>query len=417
MKKVITYIGQSLKAYYNAFVEQLKLVAHDQGLILFLLFLPLVYPILYSLIYNPELVRDVTVVVVDHDMSALSRETVRKFDATQNARVIGYATDLPEARKAVNSHKCYGILEIPSGYEKKITNGEGSQIILYGEMSLLLRYKSLLVSATDVSQAMGAELLSKNIERTVPLAETYMTGDVMGIHSVFMGNIESGFDSFIMPGVLILILHQCIILTVGMSGGVRHEYPSSLGFNPLLRRPRTLAKMLGEMTAFFLLFLLPMIWLMHYIPLLFRFPVAGDIWQELCFMTPMVLACICLGFVLQSIIWQREGIFITWVVTSLIFLFLSGLTWPRFAMPEIWLLLSDLVPATWGVEGFILMNSNGSTLSQVAPYYCNLWILTGVYFVGAYIVQRWIVRPDLKRRYIIDTGTAQDIPADDADQA
>lgn len=43
------------------------MVTHDIGIILFLLFLPLAYPIIYSLIYNPELVKDVPLVVVDND--------------------------------------------------------------------------------------------------------------------------------------------------------------------------------------------------------------------------------------------------------------------------------------------------------------------------------------------------------------
>ena len=63
------------------------MVVHDGGIILFFLFLPLAYPVIYSLIYNPEVVRDVKTVVVDHDRSSLSREFVRNMDATQQTWV------------------------------------------------------------------------------------------------------------------------------------------------------------------------------------------------------------------------------------------------------------------------------------------------------------------------------------------
>ena len=55
----------------------------DKGLLLFFGFLPFVYPVLYSLIYNPEVVREVEMIVVDHDRTPLSREMVRKIDACE----------------------------------------------------------------------------------------------------------------------------------------------------------------------------------------------------------------------------------------------------------------------------------------------------------------------------------------------
>ena len=66
LKKIKT----ALLLFYQVFVRQLRMIIHDQGLIIFFLFLPFVYPVLYSLIYNPELVRDVSVVVIDHDRTA-----------------------------------------------------------------------------------------------------------------------------------------------------------------------------------------------------------------------------------------------------------------------------------------------------------------------------------------------------------
>lgn len=399
-----------MKTFFNAFIAQMRVVAHDQGIILFVIFLPLVYPILYSLIYNPELVREVKTVVVDHDMTSRSRELTRRMNATQGVNVIGYAADINEARHAVNSHKAYAILEIPEGFQRKTTNGEGSQMVLYCEMSLMLRYRSLLMAATDVAMDMGADIRNETIDLTIPLAETVVTGEGYGINAVSMGDITSGFDSFVMPGVIILILHQCIILAVGMAGGARHEYPVELGFNPLDRRPHALQKMLGEMLCFFVIAMVAIVWLLYYVPLIFRFPQEGLIWEEIVFIFPMVIACICLGFMLQSVIFQREGVFIVWVATSIVFLFLSGLTWPRFAMSPFWQGVGDIIPATWGVEGFIRMNANGATLAQASTEYRNLWILAGVYFVMAYALQRWVVRPSVRRRYLLDAGRRQDTP-------
>ena len=367
----------------------MKLITHDVGIILFLAFLPLAYPIIYSLIYNPELVRDVRMVVVDHDRTAFSRELVRNLDATQEIRVIGYAANLDEGKEAMHSHKCYGILEIPEGFARKVGRGEASPAVLYSEMSLLLRYRGFLVASTNVAQEMGSEILARNINTIAPLAETIAVADPLEVQNVSMGNLESGFDSFIMPGILVLILQQCLVLAVGMSGGAKREKMRER----LMPLPRSgmdvLSGMLGEGLAYLTVIIPAAIYLLHYVPLMFSFPMAGNPFEILLFILPMIIASIALGLCFQGACRERESVFVLWVVTSVAFLFVSGLTWPRYAMSGFWHFLSDLVPATFGVEGFIRMNTNGASLSQVRPDYIALWIQSAGYLILAFLVQRF----------------------------
>lgn len=379
--------------FLKTYIRELKLITSDVGIILFLAFLPLAYPIIYSLIYNPELVRDVKMVVVDNDRTALSRELTRNLDATQEVQIIGYASDMGDAKKAMHSHDCFGILEIPEGFAKKVGRGESSPAVIYSDMSLLLRYRGFLVAATNVAQEMGAELMAEKLGEKIPLAETLVTGDPMGVESVSLGNLESGFDSFVMPGVLILILQQCLVLAVGMSGGAKREKPWKFFHTEATKSGEVFLSMLGEGLAYLTIIFLPTIYILHYVPLMFSFPMAGNPWEIMLFILPMAIASIALGHCFQGICRERETGFVLWAITSVAFLFLSGLTWPRFAMPEFWRYLSDLVPATFGVEGFIRMNTNGASLAQVRGDYISLWILAGVYIVIAFLVQKFVVQP------------------------
>ena len=81
----------------------------------------------------------------------------------------------------------------------------------------------------------------------------------------------------------------------------------------------------------------------------------------------------------------------------MIFLFASGITWPYDRMPVIWQILGGLIPSTWGVEGFIRMNTEGATISDVRGPFLNLWILTGIYFVTACIVYNYQIWKDKRR--------------------
>lgn len=385
-----------LRQLFFVYRHEFYLTFHDGGILLFFLFLPLVYPILYSLIYNPELVREVKMVVVDHDMTSKSRELVRKLDATQETYIIGYAADLNGGRRALDSHECYAILEIPEGFERNIGRLETANAVMYCDMSLLLRYRGFLVAATNVAMDMGAEITEERISTTAPIAETITSGEVMGIANISMGNIEDGFDSFIMPGIVILILQQCLMLATCMAGGAKREDPHLIGYRPVNEMPSVLMTMMGQMLCYITIIYVPSLFLYHYVPLLFKFPMAGNPFEEMIFLLPMVVASLSLGFIIQGFVAQRESVFVFWVVTSVMFLFLSGLTWPRYAMPEFWKGVSDLVPATWGMEGFIRMNTNGASLAQVRSPYIYLWIQAGAYFVIAYAVHRWVIRPKLR---------------------
>lgn len=379
--------------FLKSYTRELKLIITDIGIMLFLVILPLVYPLIYSLIYNPELVRDVRMVVVDHDRTALSRELTRNLDATQEVNVIGYASNLGEAKDAMHRQECFGILEIPEGFAGKVGRGEVSPAVLYSDMSLLLRYRGFLVATTNVAQEMGSQIMTENLGRTIPIAETLVAGDPMGVENISLGNLESGFDSFVMPGVLIIILQQCLVLAVGMSGGAKREKPWRFLQTEATRGKDIFMSMLGEGLAYITIIILPVIYVLHYVPLIFSFPMAGNVWEIMLFILPFIIASIALGFCFQGLCRERESVFVMWVATSVAFIFLSGLTWPRFAMPGFWKLLSDLVPASFGVEGFIRMNTNGASLAQVSGDYIGLWILVAVYTIVAFLVQKYVVMP------------------------
>ena len=288
-------IASALRLFYDVYVRQFRMIIHDGGLVIFFLFLPLAYPVIYSLIYNPELVRDVKVVVVDHDRTPESRKLVQRFDATQGVSVLGYAADLGEGRRAMNSHHCYGIMEIPAGYGRKLGQGAKSPVVLYCEMSLLLRYRAMLISATETQLALGAEIQAQEIDNAVPMGASFRIGDPMPIENISIGVTQGGFDSFIMIGVLVFILHQCIVLSVAMMGGAYRERPELFYMNPFARPRPVLLSMLARVLVVMTIIVGPICFLIHYVPLMFAFPMAGNPFQIFAFLLPMVIACCFFG--------------------------------------------------------------------------------------------------------------------------
>lgn len=380
---------------YDVYCREFKLVMHDAGIIIFFMFLPLAYPVIYSLIYNPELVKDVPVVVVDNDRTPLSRDLARNLDACDQAWVVGYAADLKEAQRAMHEKRCFAILEIPNGFEKKVGENEGGNTVLYCDMGLLLRYRGFVMATANLMEHYSSELLTEKIDLVAPLAETVIGGNLLPIENIPMGNIRSGFDSFIMPGVLILILQQAIILALGMAGGAKRENPKLTGYSSMNIAPSVLLTMVAQALCYLTILIIPIIFMLHYVPLMFKFPMMGNNWEIFIFIVPMVLASFGVGYTFQGFITEREMVFVVWVVTSMLFLLLSGLIWPIYDMEPVWRWLSAICPSTWGVEGFVKMNSNGASLEQVGNCYRNLWILAAFWWIAGWCVRKWVVRPAL----------------------
>ena len=108
----------------RAFRREWHIIFSDMGVMLFFIALPLLYPITYTLIYNPEIVTEMPTAVVDHSMTPSSRKLVRAIDASPSVALYSYCPEMGEARRLYAERKVDGIIEIPADYEKRIMRGE-----------------------------------------------------------------------------------------------------------------------------------------------------------------------------------------------------------------------------------------------------------------------------------------------------
>lgn len=368
------------------FRSEMSACFSDIGVMLFFFFLPLAYPLIYSLIYNTEVTREMPVAVIDNSRTELSREFVRHADATEAISVCGYAADIEEARRWMAEKKCFAILEIPGDYTKKLVRLEQPQVQFYCDMTLLLRYRTFLNSLTQLQMATGAELR----ERALSDLGIPSTGAPENIASegFAMGDTQQGFASFIIPGIVILILQQSMLLGIVMLGGTRQEQRRRLRGPLPYDGNSPSAQIFGRTFCYVAIYFPLSIYILDFVPAFFNYPHHGDILQYLLMVLPMLLATAMLGQTLNLMATERESAFVIIVFTSVAFLFLSGLTWPRYAMNGFLTVIGDFVPATWGLEGFVRINSNGGELWQQSSAWLWLWLLFVLYTATAYITVR-----------------------------
>ena len=377
------------------------LVFHDAGVMLFFFFLTVAYPLVYTFIYNPEIVENIPIAVVDNSRSEESRKLTRMIDATQGIEVWDYATNMEEAHRMENNHEVYGILEIPSDYARRIGRQEQGVVTFYCEMSLLLRYRTCLTALTDVQLAAGADIRQQTLDM-IGLPAQEMGGMPIESEALMLGDPTQGFASFIMPGVLVLILQQSMLLGITMlAAGIKERRRRNGGIDPESIPAGPLTTIWGKTLCYITLYLPICVYVLDLVPIMFNLPHIGDFREMYLFIFPMLLATAFLGQTISVFVTERESSMLVVVFTSVVFLFISGLTWPRNAMNSLWTWVGDAIPATWGIEGFIRMNSNGSPLWEQSHPYMMLWLLCAIYMVTAWLVTHFStprLRPRLATR-------------------
>ena len=144
-------IAQGINDLFYIWKREFQTTFRDQGVLIFFILVPLGYPLLYSFIYDNEVVREVPAVVVDDSHSSLSREYLRKVDATPDVKIVSYCADMEEAKQMLKNRRAYGIIYIPSDFSDNIAKGKQTQVSIYCDMSGLLYYKSMLIANTAVT--------------------------------------------------------------------------------------------------------------------------------------------------------------------------------------------------------------------------------------------------------------------------
>ncbi len=369
--------------------DELKNVFKDSGVMIFFFLVPFIYPLLYAFIYNNEVVHNAKMVVVDQSDSYLSREYIRKVDATADVKVVAVCSDMEEAKRMMDAKEAYGILYFPSEFSKNIHKGKQATVSLYCDMSALLFYKAFLLATTEVSLEIGKELRAQNNPSST-IEQEKITINPIPYESVALFNSQNGFASFLVPAILILVIQQTLILGIGMLGGTAREKNRFHSLVPVSRHFNgTLRIVFGKSLTYILLYVVVCIWALAVVPKLFSLPQVGEPWTVMLFVLPYLFASIFLSMTLSGFMTSRESPMLVFVFTSVILLFISGVSWPKEAIPPFWKAIGYLFPSTPGIQGFIRINTAGASLNEVAHEYRTLWIQAGIYFITACIIYRY----------------------------
>lgn len=384
---IFHHISEAIKDMALIWAKEMRMTVKDEGVLIFFILVPLLYPLLYSWIYNNEVVREVPVAVVDNSRSAESREFIRLCNASPDVDVAYYCKNIDEARELIGRQRVSGILYFPSDFAHNIHRGIQTRVSVYCDMSLMLNYKAIYMTAQGVSSRMNSVIQIEQTPTTVTARDEQLTTHPLDFDEVPLFNPTGGYGNAVLPGVLVLIIQQTLLLGIGLAAGTAREenrygylVPVSRHYNGIFRI------VFGKGLCYFMIYAVITAYLVLVVPAIFGFTTIATGKALIGLFVPFLLSCIFFGMTLSCLIRYRENVMLIVVFTSLLFLFMTGISWPQNNIPAFWQGVSWLFPSTYGVRGFLIISSMGGTLDDMRTEYQCLWLQVLGYFLTTCIV-------------------------------
>ncbi len=383
MKSVIRYIED----VFSVFAREFTTITRDSGILLIATLAMIIYGFLYSYAYSPEILQKVPVAVVDLDNSPTSRELLRKVGSTQSVDIKYQCSSLEQAKELMINSKVLGILYIERDFDRKILSNQTAYFSVYTDGSYFLAYKQFFLAVAHTLLEMDQQI---KFNRYALSGQNYHTAEYLSepisLQGQFLYNRAQGYGSFLMPAILILIIQQTIIIACGMVWGKSRERGQiSLFTHKGAKALSSSAIVLGRSIYYLLNSLVLWLVVTFIIYKVFDLPSNGNNREAFALIVPYALSSAFFGVMLSQFMRYRESIILYFFFSSIPLLFLSGISWPREGMPEMLFQFGRIFPSTSAIDGFIHLQSTGSSLAQISTSYYTLWVLTLLYFVLAII--------------------------------
>ncbi len=330
----------------------------------------LVYLILYPLPYLAGVPTKQTIVIVDHDQTSLSRQIIRDANASAKIKVVAKVNSIEQAQKMIESNKARGFLIIPNNFQRNLLLGQESTLSYGADASYFLIYGAIAKGLTAVSME-----LDKQIQRSGALfhgasyQEMHLALNPIKLNTVAVFNPTLSYNPYLIPGLLLLILHQTMLIalaTIGTTQWHKKGYWSRVSALQLVS-----ARLVVFCSIYSLLTALYVGWgFMHY-----GVTLVAHLSEVLLLMIPFLLSVATLGIALSCFFESKERPTQVFILMGMPIIFLTGFVWPIILIPHLLVNLSQIIPAIPAIMSMLKINQFGASWTDIIWGWLHLWLL------------------------------------------
>ncbi len=372
-----------MKALARCFWQTLRRIAGETETVVLLVAASILYALFYPTPYMRQVLRDLPVVVVDRDHSALSRQLTRWVDASEAASVTARSNDLDAAQDSLRAGSAGAVLLIPKDFERHVLRREPAYVEAYADASYFLVYSTAIRAINGAVGALSSGISVRRLEASGLTAQAAVRrARPVTFVPWPLFNPLAGYGTFVVPAVFILILQQTLLIGIAALRVAEREKGES-GNEPLW------AILGGKLGATALIYLGHAVFMFGVVFSLYGFPMRASWVEVFIFLVPYFAAVTLLGLAVAELFDRPESSTVALAAMSLPALFMSGISFPVEVQAGWVRALAVVLPSTFGIQGFLQLAEMGAGFDQTLRPWGALWIQVVVYWSLAWLVLRY----------------------------
>ncbi len=361
----------STPSFLGSFLQTIKDIFSDKGVLLLLLIAPIIYGFFYPWPYSTEVVNHVPVGIIDNDNSNLSRTIVRYASASPQLDTQLFLNE-QQAKEAIWSDEIAGYMVIPSGLEQQVLSGKAASVSVLGNGGYFLLNKNVQMGFLKAVSTVSAGIkVKKNVAQGAYSATAAANTQAVPLVIVPLYNQTEGYGAYVVPAVSILILQQTLLIATAMLIGTWYEQR---------RHATSIRGWLGRIAALSMFSFIIGCFYYGWTFELHHYPRGQNMLGSLLFLLLFCPTVATLGCVFGLWFRQRERSMQILIFSSLPMFFVSGYPWPADQLPTVLQIIRWFVPTTPGINTSVQLNQMGASISQVSTGFYALAALWVFYF-------------------------------------
>jgi ABC-2 type transport system permease protein len=219
-----------MKGFLHLLRVELAEIRHDFRRPAFLFGAALAYLLVFGMLYIPNIVTAVPTVILDEDNSALSRQLVRDFEASDSYQVTAYVTSQEEMLAALHDQTAIAAIDIPHDFAKKARNGSYSTVLYLTNGANIILTNITSAAAQSITEDFSNKLAAQQVALRYGLNEGLVAHYIapVTVHLRVLYNATQGYMFFFLIGLAMVAFQQGIVFAVGASSLYEVEHPEAM---------------------------------------------------------------------------------------------------------------------------------------------------------------------------------------------
>lgn len=340
--------------------KEFKQIFRNKGMLPIIFILPILQLVILSNAATYE-VKNIQFSYVDSDHTSSSRGLIEKFNASDYFDIVAEFPSHKQANAAMLAGAVDVILEIPNHFERNLLNEKSAAL---GVHINAIDGAAAGVESGYINKIIQSYNREIRIDYLDVSQENFKPAIIASIPS-FWYNITLDYKTFMVPGILVLLVTMISLFLSGMNIVREKEIGTleQLNVTPISKSQFIIGKLfpfwiigLGLLTIGLIL-----------AKLIFNTPMLGSIALLYFYTSIYILLILGMGLLISNFTdTQQQAMFIAWFFV-VIFILMSGLFTPIESMPKWAQIITEFNPIKYFVEIVRMVLLKGSGFMDIFP--------------------------------------------------